>query len=281
MPSDDAIPPLTAGELLRRKIQQNKQSRPSPAAAFGGSGGTVVASPANAVTVDNIDNEIQRLEAELAQGDNDDDDSNSSSSSSDDDSSDDHHQEEDDPSGVLRLSALDPDKDRIESLPGHLLPVARNSHKRILRNNDDDTTKSTKKQKTKSSSTSSSPSSGLAAAVKEVLNGYVARSSEKLPFYCRVCQTQYPNEQAFFAHKSTEFHKTAVEVERRASYCKLCRKQLTSPEQLKEHLQSRPHKERLQRVRERDGRGGSGRDNPNRGRGRGYTNQSRYTTVDR
>ena len=30
-------------------------------------------------------------------------------------------------------------------------------------------------------------SDGLRDAVKEVLSGYVARSSEKIPFYCRVC----------------------------------------------------------------------------------------------
>ena len=76
------------------------------------------------------------------------------------------------------------------------------------------------------------------------------------------------NEQEFFGHKQSDFHKTAVEVERKASYCKLCRKQLTSPEQLKEHLTSRPHKERMDRARSRNppgrGRGGRGRG------GRGY-----------
>jgi deoxyribodipyrimidine photolyase-like uncharacterized protein len=70
-------------------------------------------------------------------------------------------------------------------------------------------------------------------------------------------------EEEFFDHKRSEFHKTAVEMEQKASYCKLCRKQLTSLVQLKEHLTSKPHKERLDRVRENRRMGG------NRGRGRG------------
>ena len=112
--------------------------------------------------------------------------------------------------------------------------------------------------------------SGLESAVKEVLSGYVARSSEKLPFYCRFCQKQYNNSEEFFAHKQSEFHKTAVEMEQKASFCKLCRKQLTSPDQLKEHLQSRPHKERLERARSRTAPGGARGNPPGRGNGRGF-----------
>jgi hypothetical protein len=33
-------------------------------------------------------------------------------------------------------------------------------------------------------------SDGLRDAVQELLSGYVARSSEKIPFYCRVCLHQ-------------------------------------------------------------------------------------------
>ena len=102
-------------------------------------------------------------------------------------------------------------------------------------------------------------SSGLKQAVQEVLAGYKARSSERLPFYCRVCAKQYDNETEFFNHKETEFHRVAVETERKASYCRLCRKQLTSPEQMKEHLASRPHKERLQKMIDRQQGGRSQR----------------------
>lgn len=271
MSSESGI--VTASELLRRKVQQQKTSQ-SVAAVAG------TRAPSHPLASDDIDEEIKRLEAELAKG--------SDSSDSDDDSHNDdldHGQDthnavrgkttitsniDNQSPSVLRLSELE--QDRIQSLPQHLLPAAR---KRTLKNIDGEGTKSNKKV-----SKASSESSGLASAVKEVLSGYVARSSEKLPFYCRACQKQYPNEKEFFEHKATEFHKTAVDVERRASYCKLCRKQLTSPEQLKEHLKSRPHKERLERARERNlpGRGRGGYHHPgNRGRGRGYVNRSQFS----
>ena len=40
-------------------------------------------------------------------------------------------------------------------------------------------------------------SDGLRDAVQEVLSGYVARSSEKIPFYCRVCLHQSENQEDF------------------------------------------------------------------------------------
>ena len=252
---------LTAGELLRRRAQK-KPSRSSSSS----SSNEETAKPSG-----DIDDEIKRLEAELAKesgsdsdssSDSDDDSSSSSSSESENKVVDDSRN-----TGVLSLSALE--KDRIESLPSHLLPAAR---KRSLKVD----AKSEKGPKKKEKQVEN----GLASAVKEVLSGYVARSSERLPFYCRFCQKQYTNEQEFFGHKQTEFHKTAVEVERKASYCKLCRKQLTSPEQLKEHLTSRPHKERLEHARSRNppGRGrGRGRGHEGRSRGRGRSSKTAWT----
>jgi hypothetical protein len=40
-------------------------------------------------------------------------------------------------------------------------------------------------------------SDGLRDAVQELLSGYVARSSEKIPFYCRVCLHQSENQEDF------------------------------------------------------------------------------------
>ena len=133
---------------------------------------------------------------------------------------------------------------------------------------------------------SQAASDGLRAAVKEVLAGYVARSSEKIPFYCRVCSVQCKDEDDFFNHKRSEFHKTAVQVEKKATYCRLCRKQLTSIVQMHEHLDSRPHKAKLDEVQARQrggtgyrpgrgfnagrGRGGRGANGRCFGRGRGY-----------
>ena len=110
--------------------------------------------------------------------------------------------------------------------------------------------------------------------MKEVLSGYTARSSEKIPYYCRFCSKQYNNEVEFFEHKNTEFHIAAVAVERKATYCRLCRIQLTSPVQMKEHLKSKPHKERLHKVSGGRGGGRGGvrerRDDGCGGRGRGW-----------
>ena len=204
-----------------------------------------------------IDEEIRRLEAELA---------------ADDDESDEESKEASDDDVCLerdkrvsfgkdRVKEIEPStpeikdtpgdavvcfstvaEDRIAPLPANCLPQTK---KRILKGIDDvDDPLQNKPKKPK-------VSNGLRDAVKEVLHGYVARSSERLPFYCRVCAKQYTNDKEFFDHKSTDFHKSAVEVERKTSFCKLCRKQFTSPVQLKEHISSRPHKERLDQVRSR------------------------------
>lgn len=130
-------------------------------------------------------------------------------------------------------------QERIAPLPSSCLPQ---NKKRTLKGIDEKVAARPKRQNV---------SSGLEEAVREVLSGYVARSSEKLPFYCRVCAKQYTSEKEFFDHKERDFHKAAVEMERKASFCKLCRKQFTSPVQLKEHVSSRPHRERLGKMRSR------------------------------
>ena len=178
-----------------------------------------------------IEDEIARLERELNEG-NESDDSESSSDENGVHSTDLIN----DSNGAAILSLSSFANDRVESLPSTSLPVP---GKYSL----------TKKKKGKPKPPVIK--SGLQRAVEEVLGGYTARSSEKIPFYCRFCSKQYENEIAFYEHKSTEFHKTAVALERKATYCKLCRKQFTSPIQMKEHLSSRPHKQRLQNVRSR------------------------------
>jgi hypothetical protein len=202
-----------------------------------------------------LDEEIKRLEAELAQEDE------SSTGGGDDDSQSQNNDRvvsfsneaplmreypsdpHDDPQqSVICLSSLA--KDRIEPLPASCLPTI--SRKRDSSEGPDYVKE--KKLKTRPQRLEHpylQPQDGLRAAVQEVLSGYKARSSERLPFYCRACVKQYSTEEEFFTHKKTAFHKTAVEEERKASYCKLCKKQLTSPVQLKEHLNSKPHKERL------------------------------------
>lgn len=178
-----------------------------------------------------VDDEIARLEKELMIEISESEDSGSSS------------EEDEVPNAnqtnpsILSLSSFA--DDRVESLPSTCLPVPGKY--------------SLSKKKRKNSNKSPQPlvKSGLQKAVEEVLGGYTARSSEKIPFYCRFCSKQYENETTFYEHKAFEFHKIAVALERKATYCKLCRKQFTSPIQMKEHLSSRPHKQRLQNVRSR------------------------------
>lgn len=245
-------PPLPIGELLRRR--QASVIAPEQSGEVSTKDKTPV----------DIDEEIRRLEAELA---NDDDETNEESSRVDDSDGEEEDrlsskkkvsfgktsvheiesieetatQSTEEPS-VLCLSTVA--DERIEPLPATCLP--QNKRRKLKGIDQDDQTETQKKQKV---------GSGLEEAVKEVLSGYVARSSERLPFYCRVCAKQYKDQMEFFEHKSTEFHRKAVEMERKASYCKLCRKQFTSPVQLKEHVSSRPHKERLEMVKSSQYRG--------------------------
>jgi len=158
-------------------------------------------------------------------------------------------QEHNAPGAIICLSEVA--DERIAPLPESYLPQTR---KRTLKGIDRDHLEQPRKK------ARDLVSDGLKDAVREVLEGYVARSSERLPFYCRLCAKQYENEEEFFAHKTSHFHKAAVDMEQKVSFCKLCRKQFTSPVQLKEHLSSRPHKLQLDRARQgqRGGRGGRG-----------------------
>lgn len=180
-----------------------------------------------------IDDEIRRLEMELN--------NDSSGDESDFDSAEDMESDDATPA-VISLSAYA--EDRIEHLPESCLPEP---GKYNPRGSSKIGTKSGPLKKKEGDQ----KIDGLKEAVQEVLKGYKARSSERLPFYCRFCSKQYSNEKEFFEHKNSDFHKTAVELERKATYCRLCLKQLTSPEQMKEHLSSRPHRERLQYVKSR------------------------------
>lgn len=194
-----------------------------------------------------LDDEIARLERELA----------AQNESDDDEDSESQHQA--DESAILSLSKFA--NDHVEHLPPTSLPVPSSSSRRkssgggnIGGGDVDVTSKAVgMTTKTRQNQASTSPAtnnnSGLQKAVQEVLQGYTARSADRLPFYCRFCAKQYSNETEFFDHKRTEFHLAAVEAERKMTYCKLCRKQLTSPAQMKEHLKSKPHKQRLDMMR--------------------------------
>jgi hypothetical protein len=86
--------------------------------------------------------------------------------------------------------------------------------------------------------------SGLESIVSELLN-YKPSSSERRPFWCRVCRFQGNSQEDLLAHRGTDIHRIATEKERKLSYCKICKKQFTSPDQLEGHLKGKQHSERL------------------------------------
>ena len=85
--------------------------------------------------------------------------------------------------------------------------------------------------------------------MKELLRDYQPTSSERKPFWCRVCYFQGNNEDELKLHRTTELHLAATEKERKLSYCSICKKQFTSPDQLKAHLQGKQHMLRLERIK--------------------------------
>jgi len=225
-----------------------------------------------------IDEEIKRLEAELA----DTSDSDSDSDSDDDDLSSGSESvkryssqqassvkikdsSSSTSGGVLVLSTCA--EDTINPLPEELLPKCKS--KKLKIDSISSEIKESKQPNTRSPG-AGGVNDGLRKAVEEVLSGYVARSSERIPFYCRVCAKTMANEEEFRAHKSTEFHKIAVQVEKKKTFCKVCRKQLTSIVQLQEQIKSKPHKERMEYVKAH-GRNPKGKINDHgAARGEGY-----------
>lgn len=219
-----------------------------------------------------LDEEIRRLEAELAESDRDDDEDDEKVGSDYDNAgnedSDDYGNSsivQDD--GIICLSSVA--DERIAPLPEGSLPQnKRRTLKSIDSGNDDGEVTKRKSKKSKRSSSISEEqhaiNEGLKDAVNELLRNYVPSSHLKKPFYCRVCQHQSESESDFLSHKQSEFHKAAFEQEKKKTFCKLCRKQLTSILQMEEHLKSRPHREKMDYVISKQSGGG----NRSRGHGR-------------
>ena len=250
-----------------------------------------------------LDDEIKRLEAELAADD-------SSNSESDDDIEDDYESEDaDDTSnnkkkaisfgedsiykysdgkqttnsheadiggtGVICLSNVA--NDRIEPLPQSSLP--QNKRKMLkgidsVDDNEGSNNKRSKKQKQQDKE-EHKVSEGLKHAVQDLLQNYIRPSQiDRPPFYCRVCQHQSSSQSEFDEHRASEFHKVAVKEEQKKTYCKLCRKQLTSVVQMEEHLKSKPHRQKMDYVKNKQRGFIGGRDSGGSGRGRGGSWQS-------
>jgi hypothetical protein len=265
--NDDESHIVTAEELMRRKRKNG----------FGSQSSAALTIQSNSLNEGDLDDEIKRLEAELEESsDSSGDDSSSFSDScdSDDDESMNRRQNEgkaatdksSSKDAVICLSSCA--SETIKPLDKTLLPACKSKKLKIDR---DDEHQNVREK-------NYSERNGLRDVVKEVLAGYQPRSSERIPFYCRVCAVQSKDESEFLLHKQSEFHKTAVQVEKKATYCKLCRKQLTSLVQMQEHLDSRPHKERLNSMKARQ-RGLTGRrygrSGGTMGRGNRFTQSNR------
>jgi Zinc-finger of C2H2 type len=250
--------PLTAAELLRRTKRQRRdedaqlpheQEVPSIDSINDNNKKESVSLPGE----DDLDEEIKRLEAKLgneSDDDNDDDESDSTGDSAK-------------VEGKTMILSSSLKEDRIESLPESCLPTSKRRTlkgiDRDFQSNDGNVERKNKSRKRgrsefgvgENSEVDEAVSEEIKDAVKKILGNYQPRSVERLPFYCRCCAVQSESEETFMEHKKTLFHVTAVQMEQKASFCKLCRKQLTSPAQLKEHLQSKPHKQRLDMLRSR------------------------------
>eukprot|EP00752_Nemacystus_decipiens_P010224 g9110.t1 len=179
-----------------------------------------------------------------------------------------------------QLKLLSPlEAEKIEPLPGHLLPRPGCGMPKA--------NKSKKNKKPKGGGPNdggdaaggkapAAPSQGLDSAVKELLANYEARSAERVPFYCRVCQFQGKSLEDLERHKEEPLHVVATKKERKVTFCNLCKKQFTSPPQLKEHLAGKAHFERLQAVMARQGkRVPGGREGRGRQEGSGGGDYSR------
>ena len=291
--SDDASsdPMLPIAQRMRRQSSVVRQSAPSDQVAV--------------ESKTDIDDEIRRLEAELAADED---------SSEDDESDDDSHGDDDVPgektvsfgadsvheyapemkSGRVRPSPdgaeADPSRgiiclssvadERIAPLPSSALPQS--ARRKLKIDSADDGAAGPPKSKKRRRSDDEpgdggrchQVSEGLRSAVQELLADYVPASRLDRPaFYCRVCRHQSSSKEDFDAHRSTQLHEAAVREEKKKTYCKLCRKQLTSLVQMEEHLKSRPHRAKMDAVKARQR--GTGRGGAPRGRGRGGSSNSR------
>lgn len=185
-------------------------------------------------SLNKIEEQIKNLEAELSSQS---DDSETSSSEDGDDFSD------SDTQSKKKICISSCSSDRIAPLPSKALP---NNKRRYLKVDSQSAKRSLDKDKANiPPSENNEHHQGLKKAVHSLLQNYIPRSNERLPFYCRVCNIQSSNIEEFNMHKQTEIHQLAIKEEKKAAYCRICRKQLSSIAQMKEHLQAKPHKEKV------------------------------------
>lgn len=198
---------------LDRATPSSKRKRPTGAAQADGSGqdgggdgeasGVQGVGSGGASGGEAVDDQIAALEREL-QGSSED--SSSSNSTSDDESSSSTSEDDDDRPEKAngdrssssrerrrQLNIVSPlEAEKIDPLPAHLLPRPGCGVPKANSKKKKKPKKATGRPKDDggvgAGGTAPAPSQGLDSAVKELLANYEARSSERVPFYCRVCQ---------------------------------------------------------------------------------------------
>ena len=188
--SDDGM--ITAAEMIRQKQQiqqpQNNQSALQLESTTSVTAVTTATIPSRNTTkssINDIDDEIQRLERELQQQDNDDDADDDDDDDSDNDS-DDFKIEEDDNGDdkykeTMIVSISESNQNPIEKLPTHCLPPSVTRMSKV---------KSGSKKRPRNDDTNDNnhhiSGTGLKKAVQELLHNYQGRNStERIPYFCR------------------------------------------------------------------------------------------------
>lgn len=166
---------------------------------------------------EDIAEQIKRLEAELQGG--------SDSSDSDSDSDDDNSKT------VVNLSAYA--SERIEALPGTMLPAVRPSS-------------NLPPAKKKRKKTQQEENERAANKALEEL-GDALTFPKKVPFACKPCKFIGKDLEDFQAHRASREH---LEHDKTLQ-CVLCNKTFTSPEQLIEHRAGKWHKQRAQQKKQK------------------------------
>lgn len=137
---------------------------------------------------DVMDDRIEALERELEVGgesSSSDEEGSSSTQSEDDGGSGEDDENGDNGKRRVRKLVSPLEADKIQPLPAHLLPRPGCGVSKAKKPGK----KGPKRPRVEASSQSApGPSQGLDSAVKELMTNYEARSSERVPFYCRVCQ---------------------------------------------------------------------------------------------
>ena len=135
--------------------------------------------------------------------------------------------------------------------PNEIIDDSTNGKKLVRFKNDDNTNDDSNNNNKNNNNTND----GLEKTIREMLKNYKPSSSEKRPFWCRVCQYQAVDMTDFDSHKSSQEHSLAAKIERKMTFCKLCKKQFTSMEQMKEHLKAKKHKDLLEIMKKKTSKG--------------------------